>query len=266
MSKLYPKFIVGDGKASLINDAPVLSKTDDSIVLIELAQYVKKCRIDQGYKTVNDLAKKYPYRNSYKFLEFIIELETTGICTNDSYLEALKRILKLSKIDQLINRYEELVKQQNEADEKARERDLKQLKKALKLFIKNRDIIINNPKYYYITHSSIFISSAYVGRKAKYTIGEMLDHWQKGEMTDDQSCCGKVYITSAGGSPLSGRNSFYGFCTKCGKWVEGSKSSFGLIFGPYIKYKQPEFDFTDGDIATFDELILALGGELPISE
>lgn len=51
-------------------------------------------------------------------------------------------------------------------------------------------------------------------------------------------CGGEVYIIGAGGSPLSGMHSFWGYCSKCGKKESGRKSTFGELWHPVVEMKE----------------------------
>ncbi|MCF8208867.1 MAG: hypothetical protein K9K38_05620 [Rhodoferax sp.] len=250
----------------LIEDEPVLNTTRSTNALNELIQYVKNARIHQGYKTIDDLVSAYPFKNNSKFCKFVEQLESTGTSTNVAFLKTLRTLINIDNISRLTREYNHLVEKEKIAYEKSVRLARDSLTGNVKLLIKNKDLIIKNPRYFYIKHSRIYISTAYMHRSAAYTLGEMLDHWQNDEMTDDKVCCGKFYILAAGGSPLSGSTSFFGFCSKCGKWSTERDSSFSSILGPFMKYKQPDFDTAAEDVASFDELILALGGKLSNSD
>lgn len=51
-------------------------------------------------------------------------------------------------------------------------------------------------------------------------------------MISDISCCDRVHILFGTGSPLSGINSFKGFCRGCGRLVDDELGSFSQLFFP----------------------------------
>jgi hypothetical protein len=73
------------------------------------------------------------------------------------------------------------------------------------LYWKNKDLILNNPRFYSVVTPNFFMGLAYYGGCRTITIGELLLIWEKEESFIFKcSCGGKSVCFQFGGSPLSG--------------------------------------------------------------
>ena len=91
-------------------------------------------------------------------------------------------------------------------------------------------------RYYFCPAYDSWISSAFVGRKrGELYIGELLQLWKAGSWTNEcPQCGGIVYLTNAGGSPLSGSGGGWGVCGNCKENIY-EILPFGKFFGQIMK-------------------------------
>ena len=120
-------------------------------------------------------------------------------------------------------------------------------KQEFKLFVSNfrllqqyADFIIGTPEYFHILLKDLIVGSMLTG--GNYApLGVWLLLWKEGLMI---SCCpqcaAEAYIFKAGGSLLSGGNSYTALCPACTKTFYGSVPSFGSLFFP-VREKKAEY-------------------------
>ena len=92
------------------------------------------------------------------------------------------------------------------------------------LILHNSEEILKNSRYYSCTNSNFFISIAYISTPT-LCLGHLIECWKQGLMQSINEEGSIVYISSFGGSPLSGTNKFFGQ-TENAQIVTGSFSSF----------------------------------------
>lgn len=108
-----------------------------------------------------------------------------------------------------------------------------------KLLYANKDLLCTNPDYANITIRGIAFSYAFATRGRPLTLGEILYHYSRNEWITEDENGKKLYIYSASGSPLSGRNSYAAFSDTDGKITYGHLSSTGITYRPIIEYEAP---------------------------
>jgi len=103
------------------------------------------------------------------------------------------------------------------------------------LIKENAKMIIEDAKLFYCKFHFAMVGNYIMG--VRYLpVGVLLLLWEEESMTDYCLECGnKIYIIGAGGSPLSGTNSYWGYCPCCKKEVRGSYKPFHALWRPAIK-------------------------------
>jgi|GEM_PF-4268910 len=91
----------------------------------------------------------------------------------------------------------------------------------LPLLYDHLETIHSRREYYFAPLPEAWLSSAYLGRaRPEFVLGELLDLWRCGAWVTECARCGsRVYLTNAGGSPLSGRGGAWGVCSGCRDFV-----------------------------------------------
>lgn len=206
-----------------------------STVNKELIAYITNKALSKGYGTIKDLAKAFGTKNHDKVIRNLKEFCQTSQL-NPNYFNQLINILSLDKAE-----IDAIHKQHH--DKLNAEMDL--YIKHFDFIFKHGNVILRNEKYRNITFHGLYLSCAWIGRRRPLTLGELFYHYKHGEwiMPD---CCGSVYVISGGGSALSGRNNYQGFCSKCKQVYYGSRPSFGEILRPFIK-NEPDFEYEPTD-------------------
>lgn len=103
------------------------------------------------------------------------------------------------------------------------------------LIMKHANIIKSRKELFYTELSFAYIASM-VTQTSVLSLGALIILWQEVVFLDTcKKCGGRVYIVSAAGSPLSGRHTYSGFCSACGKMLIGSKKSYSELFIPALK-------------------------------
>jgi len=106
----------------------------------------------------------------------------------------------------------------------------------LRLIIENSDTILKREEFFFCEFGSAFLSIAYIAKGGPIPLGVLISLWQRGEFIDKCSHCGgDVYIIGAGGSPLSGTHSFWGYCGQCGRKQSGKKPTLGELWQPVVE-------------------------------
>lgn len=109
----------------------------------------------------------------------------------------------------------------------------------LRLIIESFDTILKREEFFFCEFGSAFLSMAYIAKGGPIPLGVLISLWQDGDFIDKCSHCGgEVYIIGAGGSPLSGGHSFWGYCGQCGNKQSGKKSTFGELWHPVDEMKK----------------------------
>jgi len=106
----------------------------------------------------------------------------------------------------------------------------------LNLFVENFDLILrhadhikNTPSLFFSSFKCAFISVAFLGHH-QAGIGHLLTLWENEILLGTCKLCkNTLFIFSAGGSPLSGRNSCQGICVACRKVQKTKWLSFKPI-------------------------------------
>jgi hypothetical protein len=86
----------------------------------------------------------------------------------------------------------------------------------LGLLMRSTDLILQRPEMYFCSPPCCWISTAYVSGDDQLALGWVLEGYRNGILIETcPACDGDLFITSLGGSPLSGSNSVYGKCLSC---------------------------------------------------
>ena len=110
-------------------------------------------------------------------------------------------------------------------DAAARQRDFDTFTQALDRILANEELILGCPDYFFTPLSFAYCSWPYVGGSGPLCIGYLLLGWRDGLFVEHCPDCNKpALVTSFGGSPLSGSNSWSGYCRECKKRVVGQDS------------------------------------------
>jgi hypothetical protein len=179
--------------------------------LDELSAAVKKLREEQSL-TVKDVAVKFGLRGVDKIIKVLEDFEDRGGSLSTLHETRLIRVLGMDR-----DLYNGLLQKRTAENKKRTEERHKYYHHCLLLILKHKDIILKTPVYYFTSNDNIFFSTAYINTQP-LVLGELITHWEKGLFISNGLCCGRIYHFGAGGSPLSGINSFWGTCEKCGKF------------------------------------------------
>lgn len=109
----------------------------------------------------------------------------------------------------------------------------------IQLLLDNTDIILGNEKYFYCKFGSAYISMPYISGGGLIPLGILILLWKEHQLLDKcKKCGGDVHIIGAGGSPLSGKHNFWGYCSKCRQRQRGQKETFGELLHPVLNMKK----------------------------
>jgi hypothetical protein len=124
--------------------------------------------------------------------------------------------------------------------EAAHEQEFKLFISNFRLIQKFTDFIIGTPEYFHILMKNLIVGSTLTG--GDYVpLGIWLLLWKDGLMISHcPQCDAEAYIFQAGGSLLSGRNSYTALCPACTRTFNGSAPSFGSLFSP-VREKKEEY-------------------------
>lgn len=113
-----------------------------------------------------------------------------------------------------------------------RDNDFQVFTAAIDQVLDKEESILSCPDYFFTPLSFASCSWPYVGGSGPLCLGYLMLGWKVGLLIEDcPKCREKALVTSFGGSPLSGSNSWTGFCTKCRVKVSGKDS----IHKPFAK-------------------------------
>lgn len=124
-----------------------------------------------------------------------------------------------------------------DSHEKAnRDKDFDIFTKTLGQVLRNEQTLLSDPDSYSIPLSFAYCSWPYIEGSGPLSLGQLLSGWRDGLFKEICPHCTKdALVTSFGGSPLSGTNSWTGYCIDCQKKVSG-KDSQHKPFYKRIKY------------------------------
>jgi hypothetical protein len=95
----------------------------------------------------------------------------------------------------------------------------------LSLLLKHEQDILNCRDYFFTPLSFAWCSWPWVWGDGPLCLGYLLMGWKDGIFTEPCPVCqDNVFVLTFGGSPLSGSNSWSGFCMSCNRKVFGSDS------------------------------------------
>ena len=95
----------------------------------------------------------------------------------------------------------------------------------LSLLLKHEQDILNCRDYFFTPLSFSWCSWPWVWGDGPLCLGYLLLGWKDGIFTEPCPVCSeKIFVLSFGGSPLSGCNSWSGFCISCNRKIFGKDS------------------------------------------
>ena len=124
-----------------------------------------------------------------------------------------------------------------EKTEVEQEEEFKLFVSSFRLIQQYTDFIIGTPEYFHILMKNFLVGSTLTG--GEYVpLGVWLLLWKEGHLISRcPQCDADAYIFQAGGSLLSGGNSYTALCPACTKIFYGSVPSFGRLFFPVSEKK-----------------------------
>ncbi len=231
-------FILNDDNKLTLSSSPAPeNKKSDSLKVNIIGDYMKEQRLKKNL-TKLAVARKLGFENITKTVIHITDIEDHSKSFqgyNSRLIEiysASDKDLKIAKLDQ------EKILLELKEKEKQEYRKLSKVKidfylsviENLPFLYSNFEKIKETDKYYFCpAYDSYFGTSLIsIGRTELY-IGELLELWKSNKWKSEcPKCGGTVYITNAGGSPLSGAGGGWGTC-------EGCKTNIGGIT-PFRKF------------------------------
>ena len=123
--------------------------------------------------------------------------------------------------------------------------------------LKKKELILNNPKYYFMHYENAYSSTAFIKLRAGGFIylGDLIKAWSAGRLIRTCPVCAeKTYIYHFFGSPLSGRGGGTGFCVGCNT-AHTIRTGLTSFLGEFMKeglVLKPDEDF---EVATWEELL-----------
>lgn len=107
----------------------------------------------------------------------------------------------------------------------------------LELILEKSDVILSREELFYCSFHRALVGNYIMGGR-HMPVGVLILLWKDGKMKAPCEHCGeKAFIIRAGGSPLSGRNNYRGYCPNCRNEIHGSYPHFGSLWGPAFEMK-----------------------------
>ena len=88
--------------------------------------------------------------------------------------------------------------------------------RALPVILKHQEEILKRPEWFFCTFGECYFHGMLSPVNEPASIGHLLLAWKNHILTEPCDCGGSRLIFSASGSPLSGSNSYRGWCRDCG--------------------------------------------------
>ena len=99
-----------------------------------------------------------------------------------------------------------------------RDQDFNSFIKTLDEVLSNQDLILSNEDLFFTSLSFAYCSWPYIQGSGLLCLGFLLSGWKDGLFIEScPDCSNQALVTSFGGSPLSGSNSWSGYCRKLPK-------------------------------------------------
>ena len=218
-------FILNDDNKLTLSSSPAPeNKKSDSLKVNIIGDYMKEQRLKKNL-TKLDVARKLGFKNITKTVIHITEIEENSksfLGYNEKLIEiysASDKDLKIAKLDQekILLELKEKEKQEYRKLSKVKTNFYLSVIENLPFLYSKYEEIMNTDKYYFCPAFDSYFGTAYIsiGRFELY-IGELLQLWKDNKWKNEcPQCRGTVYITNAGGSPLSGAGSGWGTCEGC---------------------------------------------------
>lgn len=121
-------------------------------------------------------------------------------------------------------------------DKNIRKQDFNSFIESLNEILSNQELILSDKKSIFTPLSFAFCSWPYLQGSGPLCLGYLLLGWKDGIFIEIcPNCSSSALVISFGGSPLSGSNSWSGYCRICQKRVTGKDSQHKPFF-KRIKY------------------------------
>jgi hypothetical protein len=116
---------------------------------------------------------------------------------------------------------------------------------SLELFLANFNVILEHapkiiaePRYHNIVFPGMSFSGGMVNRNLPLSLGELLEHYQAGDLIES-GCCGKLYAYAVNGSMLSGAHVLSCVCPACGQTSTTEDGDFRRHARAILAYRAP---------------------------
>jgi len=120
----------------------------------------------------------------------------------------------------------------NHSDREKRAQEEQFFCEHLQLLLEHSQDIVPNSEYFFCPPSFACCAFLWIGGGGALCLGHLLLGWNEGILIEPcPDCDAKIFVTSFGGSPLSGSNSWSGFCIGC----RSRKSGRGSVHKPFSK-------------------------------
>ncbi len=116
-------------------------------------------------------------------------------------------------------------------DKHTRNQDFDSFINTLDEILSNQELILSNEDLFFTPLSFAYCSWPYVQGSGPLCLGYLISGWEDGLFIEScPDCSNRALVTSFGGSPLSGSNSWSGYCRNCKKRVSGKDSKHKPFF------------------------------------
>lgn len=106
-------------------------------------------------------------------------------------------------------------------------KDLEFLLRSFPLIWEQQEAILRQPELFEIQLDFAWCSWPYLDGDGPLCLGYLILGWQNGILQEPCSQCDSLlFITSFGGSPISGRNGWRGICLQCRQFFKGKSANF----------------------------------------
>jgi hypothetical protein len=124
-----------------------------------------------------------------------------------------------------------------ECSPEERRLELEMVRDNLDRILEQADTILETPeKFHCLLHAAHL--GLVTGPSWQIPLGVLLLLWKDGKLiTICPHCAGNTHILGAGGSPLSGANTFTGICVNCREIVTGRLADFSNVWHPLLNMR-----------------------------
>jgi hypothetical protein len=135
----------------------------------------------------------------------------------------------------------------------------------VQLLLQHQQTILACSDYFFCSPSFSYCSWPWTSGDGPLVIGYLLLSWQNRLLVQscpDSGCGVQVLITSFSGSPLSGANSWAGYCTNCRSRKSGSRTDIRFYeLVDFVSKLRQKFPATVQQIEEYDAFEFSFGGD-----